>query len=230
MPMDTALDDRAREMLRKARVAAAPRWYSPWLHLASSFGLAGALSVLASLTARDVTAWELATIPVVYLFCNALEWKAHKGLLHRRVPPLGMFYDRHTPVHHRVFVDHDMALRAPGEFGFILMPWYGSVAVFLVTLPLTIGLDFIAGRNVAALFVATSMAYILSYEVLHLAYHLPEDSLIGRLRVIRFLREHHRTHHRPVLSRGWNFNVTLPIWDVLMGTRWRATPAQVRRS
>ena len=65
------------------------------------------------------------------------------------------------------------------------------------------------------------MAYVLSYEALHLAYHLPERSLVGRLRVIRILRQHHRTHHRLALSQCWNFNVTLPLWDVLMGTRWR---------
>ncbi|MFT3764749.1 MAG: hypothetical protein QM820_04420 [Minicystis sp.] len=227
--MTIDLDDAGREALRRASIAAKPWWYSPWLHLAGSFGLASMIAVLAVRSARGVSALELLTVPVVYLLCNAIEWKAHKDLLHRRVPPLGMFYDRHAEVHHRVFVHHDMALRSAHELGFILIPWYGGVGVFVITLPITIALDHFVGRNVAALFVATCMAYIVSYEGLHLAYHLPEESVIGRLRVIRILREHHRTHHRAELSERWNLNVTVPVWDVLLGTRWRegreASPA-----
>jgi hypothetical protein len=219
--MTIELDDEGREALRRASIAAKPWWYSPWLHLAGSFGPASMIAVLAVRSVRTVTALELLMIPAVYLFCNAIEWKAHRDLLHRRMPLLGMFYDRHALVHHRVFVDHDMALRSIDELGFILIPWYGGVGVFVITLPITLALDHLAGRNFAALFVATSMAYILSYEGLHLAYHLPEQSVIGRLRVIRFLREHHRTHHRSDLSERWNLNVTLPFWDVVLGTRWR---------
>ncbi len=224
--MTTALEDQAREGLRRARVAAAPRWYSPRLHLASSLGLGSGLALLAASQLHRVTAWELATIPLVFLFCNAVEWKAHKGLLHRRVRFLEAFYDRHTPVHHRIFLEHDMAIRSSADFGFVLIPWYGSAAVFALTLPITAALAWLVGPNVAALFVATSMAYIVLYEGLHLAYHLPEDSVVGGLGVIRILRRHHATHHRPALTSAWNFNVTVPLCDVLMGTRFRDATAK----
>ena len=224
--MTPELDDQAREGLRRARVAAAPGWYSPWLHLASSLGLGGGLALLAVSRLHRVTAWELGTIPLVFLFCNAVEWKAHKGLLHRRVRYLEAFYDRHTPVHHRIFLEHDMAIRSPNDFGFVLIPWYGTTAVFAITLPITAALAWLAGSNVAALFVATSMAYIVLYECLHLAYHLPRESFIGGLGVIGILRRHHATHHRPALTQAWNFNVTVPLCDAVMGTRFREGAAK----
>ena len=55
---------------------------------------------------------------------------------------------------------------------------------------------------------------------MHLAYHLPAQSFIGRLWLIQRLRELHRRHHDPRLMKRWNFNVTLPVFDLLYGTLW----------
>jgi sterol desaturase/sphingolipid hydroxylase (fatty acid hydroxylase superfamily) len=48
---------------------------------------------------------------------------------------------------------------------------------------------------------------------------MPEDSFVGRLALVRVLREHHRRHHHPALMQRWNFNVTLPLFDWLYKTR-----------
>jgi len=58
----------------------------------------------------------------------------------------------------------------------------------------------------------------VSYEWLHLSYHLPHDHLVGRSRIIRALRRHHTIHHDPRLMQRWNLNVTVPLWDVVMRT------------
>jgi sterol desaturase/sphingolipid hydroxylase (fatty acid hydroxylase superfamily) len=65
------------------------------------------------------------------------------------------------------------------------------------------------------------MLYVVSYEWLHLAYHLPADSFIGRRWLIARLRRHHALHHDPRLMQKWNFNVTFPIWDRVRGTVYR---------
>jgi len=78
--------------------------------------------------------------------------------------------------------------------------------------------------------ILTSMAFFLSYEWLHMAYHMPEDSRIGRMAIIRRLREQHRRHHEPRLMKRWNFNVTFPVFDVILGTAWSpAREAEVER-
>jgi sterol desaturase/sphingolipid hydroxylase (fatty acid hydroxylase superfamily) len=64
------------------------------------------------------------------------------------------------------------------------------------------------------------MFFFLSYEWLHLSYHLPKESFIGRLGIVALLREHHRRHHDPRLMKRWNFNVTVPVFDWIRGTVW----------
>ena len=66
------------------------------------------------------------------------------------------------------------------------------------------------------------MGYVVSYEWLHLSYHLPPESFIGRLWLVRVLKKHHATHHDPQLMQKWNFNVTIPLWDLVRGTIYRA--------
>ena len=73
--------------------------------------------------------------------------------------------------------------------------------------------------------VASVVLYVLTYEWLHLAYHLPADGAVGRLRATRWLRRHHQRHHHPPLMQRWNFNVTLPLWDHVRGTVWHARTA-----
>lgn len=77
-------------------------------------------------------------------------------------------YDRHTPIHHRVYIHDDMELPDWRELALILIPLF----------------------------------YVVSYELLHMSYHLPRTSRVGRNPVQR-----------------WNMNVTVPLWDIVRRTR-----------
>jgi sterol desaturase/sphingolipid hydroxylase (fatty acid hydroxylase superfamily) len=207
----------SREAFRQSvRARISPR-YSPLFHLAtpSVVGLGLIAASLACL--RAVRWWELLLVPFVYVLSNAVEHRAHRLALHRRSPGLTVLYDRHTPVHHRIFVARDMAIRDRREFAIVLLPWFGIVAIFAMTAPITAGL-WLLERNLACLFVATTMFYVLSYEWLHLSYHLPPTHPVGRLAIVQRLRRHHATHHHPPLMQKWNFNVTVPLWDHVRGT------------
>ncbi len=224
----------ARSEIRADLMSRVPRWYSPWLHLAVP-GLAG-LAIIAFAVSRVEAprTWELALVPIFVLASNAIEWHAHRDLLHRRTWPLEELYVRHTPQHHAVFVADDMFIREWRELKLVLLPAWGVLAIFVAGSPIAV-LFWLAGApNVAALWIATTTAYVLMYEWLHLAYHLPADGPIGRLRVTRWLRRHHQRHHAPQLMQRWNFNVTIPVWDHLRGTVWRAgnetAPAVPRRA
>jgi hypothetical protein len=211
-----------REELRARILGAIPRHYSPWLHLAcpSVLGL-GSIAV-ACAWIRNLRAWELLTIPVVFLLSNMTEWRAHRDLLHRRSWPLYVLYDRHTPEHHRIFITEDMAMRSPREFRLVLIPAYGLLTILLAILPVAAFFVYVLHqRNVAALYMATAMGYAVSYEWLHLAYHLPATHPIARLGWVARLARHHATHHDPTLMQKWNFNVTFPVWDWIRGTTYR---------
>jgi hypothetical protein len=215
----------SRAEYRDELLARVPRRYSPLLHLAipSLGGLALVAAALSSL--HDLQAWQVAFVPLFLVLGNAIEWHAHRGLLHRRTRFLEVLYERHTPQHHMMYVADDMAIRSVREFRFVLLPAYGLFAIVLLTSPVAIALGVLAGRNLAALWVASAALYVLSYEWLHLSYHLPSQGRIGRLALVRFLRRHHQAHHALHLMQRWNFNVTVPIWDVVRGTVYRPAPA-----
>jgi hypothetical protein len=208
----------ARTAMRAKVIAEMPRWYSPVAHFA--FPALCGLGVIAGCAhfVRNLHPLELLTIPLTLLFSNAVEWHAHRDVLHKRSGLMPILYERHTPVHHKLFTTVDMAITDWRELRNVMLPAFGVLAILSMQLPL-LGLALFFGlRNVALLFMATSMAYVLMYEWLHLAYHLPVDSFIGRRRIIRWLARHHALHHDPKLMQRWNMNVTVPLWDWLSGT------------
>jgi hypothetical protein len=217
----------SREAFREKTRAAIPAGYSPAVHFLVPAAVGLGLVAFAIASIHALRWWELFFVPLVYVAANATEHRTHRLVLHRRTPGLTILYDRHTPMHHRIFTARDMSIRDRREAALVLLPWFGIVAIFAVTAPITVALWFLE-RNLACLFVATTMGYVLSYEWLHLAYHLPPESFIGRLGVIRALRRHHATHHHPPLMQKWNFNVTVPLWDWVRGTTYPERIPDVR--
>ncbi|WP_242394604.1 sterol desaturase family protein [Anaeromyxobacter oryzisoli] len=217
----------SRAELREELLSRLPRWYTPWLHLA--FPAASGLGIAAFALSRveGLRAWQLACVPLFLAFGNAVEWHAHRGLLHRRTRFLEVLYVRHTPQHHAVYVADDMAIRSARELALILLPAYGVLALLALTSPIALAFFGLGQPNLAALWVATVVSYVLGYEWLHLAYHLPEQGRIGRLWLVQALRRHHQLHHAPQLMQRWNFNVTVPLWDLVRGTSYRAPGASV---
>jgi hypothetical protein len=212
----------SRERIRQDLLSRIPRWYSPWLHLAVPAVTGIALLAFALSLVEGLRLWQVAFVPLFLAFGNAVEWRAHKTLLHTRTWPLEELYVRHTPQHHAIFVAEDMYIRDLRELKFVLLPAYGVAAIAVVTSPITAAFWLAGQRNLAALWLASVVFYILTYEWFHLAYHLPADGAIGGWRVTRWLRRHHQRHHSPSLMQSWNFNVTVPLWDVLRGTVYRA--------
>jgi hypothetical protein len=172
----------SRAELRAELMSRIPRWYSPWAHLVFPAVSGIAIAVFALSRVQDLRAWQLALVPVFLAFGNAVEWHAHRGLLHRRTRFLEVLYVRHTPQHHAIFVHDDLALHAWRELKLVLLPAYGILAILAATSPITFALVWLGQPNLAALWVASVVVYVLSYEWLHLAYHLPEGTWIGRAR------------------------------------------------
>lgn len=225
-PNRAKLSPDARQALRTAIVAKIPTWYSPIAHLLCPSAIALALIAVAIHFIHDLRAWQLATIPAFFLFANATEWRAHRYALHRRTRFLETLYDRHTPIHHRIFVTEDMAVQDRREWRVVLIPAFGIAAVAGLLLPIIALAALVVGRNVAALAFATSIGYVALYEWMHLSYHMPPDSFVGRRWLIRKLRQHHATHHAPELMQRWNMNVTFPIWDWVRGTVYRPATSE----
>jgi hypothetical protein len=214
-----------RETLRRKTLREIPSWYRPYFHLAapSLFGLGIILAAIFLI--KDLQGWELLTVPLTYILSNALEWHAHRDLLHTRNRFAKVLYDRHTPLHHQIYVTEDMAYRDLREFRLILLPAYAILLVFFITSPIAVLLWWLTTPNVVYLFVATAVGYVVGYEWLHLSYHLPKNHPIARLRLIRILKRHHATHHDPAVMQEWNLNVSIPLWDWVRGTVLKGSSA-----
>jgi sterol desaturase/sphingolipid hydroxylase (fatty acid hydroxylase superfamily) len=217
--------EESREAFRQREMDAIPRWYSPWVHLGFTTLPGVAVVACAALFVRDLRLVELLTIPLTFVLANLGEWHAHRNLLHRRSRIVPILYDKHTPMHHRIYRYADMDIRSARELRLVLIPGTGVVALVIFNAPLAAVFGVLLGSNVGWLYLATVGVYLVSYELTHTAYHLPATHPIGRLGLVRRLRELHAIHHDPRVMQRWNFNVTVPLADWLFGTL--APPALV---
>jgi hypothetical protein len=212
------------ETIRRELVARIPRWYVPWVHLCGPSLVGLPIVAYAASRVRAPRVWEVAAVPLFLVLANLGEWLLHKDVLHHRVRFLEIAFIRHTPQHHGAFDGGCLAIRDPRELKLVLLPAFGVMAVFAAAIPPGLALAALVSPNVGSLWVAAIVAYVLAYEWFHLSYHLPEESLVGRLALVRVLRRHHALHHTPALMQRANFNVTLPLWDWLLGTLVRDVP------
>jgi len=214
----------SRELLRQRLLQQKPRFYCPLTHLALPFVVGAALIAAAVIMLRNPSRWDLLSIPISFVLLNAIEWLIHRNLLHHRT---WRFYDRHTPEHHVLYVRDDMSIRSVYEFRHVLVPIYAVFTLFLTMAPPAALLILLGLRNIGLLFFACGVAYVLIYEWMHLLYHLPPNKFLNHLRPFRFLQQHHAIHHLPQLMQQWNFNTTLPLWDVVSGTLYSWRPKTV---
>lgn len=196
-----------------------PAGYRPWVHLLFTFGggLAGLSGCLSQLHAVRPVEWLV--LPAAFLYANFAEYLGHRYPMHRPFPGLGAIYRRHAGQHHRFFTDRTMPLGERRDLRAVLFP-PSLVVMFFggFGLPLWLLLNWAFSANVAWLALAVGVLYYMNYEFLHLAYHLPATSRIGRWPPIMHLRWLHQTHHDPRRMAKVNFNVSYPIMDRLLGT------------
>jgi hypothetical protein len=202
-----------------ARIAAGiPAGYRPLRHFAGLLALAALFMAAAAALLRGVRPLEWLMVPAALVFANGFEWVVHRGPLHHPFPPR-IAYNRHTLTHHAAFSAGDMAVRSWRELRIVLFPLYALPALQVLIAPVVALLWWALGRNAAALFLLAATFYYVLYEVLHLAYHLPEGHAVARWTLVRRLKAHHQAHHDPALMTAGNYNVSLPLFDWLLGTR-----------
>jgi sterol desaturase/sphingolipid hydroxylase (fatty acid hydroxylase superfamily) len=117
-----------------------------------------------------------------------------------------------------VYIEDDMALRSVKEFRLVLSPAAGVLGIVLAAAPAAFVIARFWSPAAGWLFLLSASLFMVSYEILHLCYHAPEGSLVSRIALIRILRAHHARHHDPRLMQRYNFNVTVPLFDWIMGT------------
>lgn len=200
------------------RAEQVPAWYRGELHVASTLAWVLAPAAYCMTRLHDVQPMEWLTVPAMLVFGSLFVWALHRYVLHRPVPGLRFAYVIHTLHHHRFYTREHAEPESRRDFHITLFPMRFAPTLALSSLLLGGYVVSGLGDNVGWLFAAMSVLYFGLYELVHFASHLPATSPVTRLPLIAPLRRHHRLHHDPRLMKRHNFNVVLPLFDVLLGT------------
>ncbi|HEY5985907.1 MAG TPA: sterol desaturase family protein [Streptosporangiaceae bacterium] len=203
---------------RERVIAGIPPTYRWQVHFAGLLAEVALFMAVPAALLHDVRAWEWLLLPAGFVFANGVEWVLHRGPLHHPTRAR-LLYNRHTLTHHAVFSHENMSMRSWRELRVVLFPLYALPLLELVVVPPLTLLWWLRLRNAACLFSLTATFYYLLYELLHLSYHLPPEHPVARLAVIRSLKRHHQRHHDPHRMTQGNFNVSIPLFDWLLGSQ-----------
>ncbi len=220
--MNTKLQTQTQKFRQQYRLGEIPKNYSGIAHfLFTSLSCLGIIGFCIYST-QNVTLWEYLLIPFTFFYSNFTEYWGHKGPMHNQIQRLERVFKRHTLQHHHFFTNETMECESLRDFQMILFPPILLIFFTLAfALPMWFLLYFLWSANAAYIFVATSIAYFLNYEYLHLAYHLPEKHWIAKIPLIKILRNLHMHHHDPQLMHEKNFNISYPIFDWFFGTLYQ---------
>ena len=173
--------------------------------------------------------WTLAGFCAGVVYCSFFEWTLHRFVMHRPVGKFRYPYESHALVHHRVFradesyhlIDHKDAKTIPMAW------WNGPALVAVSSIPFVLA-SWLLGQW--GLIIGTALAtacYYAAYEYIHWCMHLPKKRTVERSGIFFRLNGHHLLHHR-YMSK--NFNVVMPLADLLLGTLLTRSPLHFKQA
>jgi hypothetical protein len=197
--------------------------YRGWIHMLSVLAV-GLGTIIYALSQLQSAAWvEWMVFPLTMLMVNFAEYYAHRWLGHKKTKYGKLFYSRHTGDHHSFFLEHSMNYETVQDWRVVLFPLYLIFAfLFGLILPVGFVLSEVASMNVAYIYAAAGISGYLFYEVMHFSYHIPRGHWAEKLFLVipgwTALRHLHVLHHKRDKMGEANFNITLPIFDFLLGS------------
>ncbi len=122
----------------------------------------------------------------------------------------------HTIVHHGLYKGDDSYFVADDQHPeHILLKPYALPAIVLIHLPLMIAVDRYLIHHTLIGSLTATILYFVVYEYMHWNMHVPRRHFVERFAWFRFLRQHHKLHHRYYMK---NFCVLFPLADLCFGT------------
>jgi len=173
--------------------------------------------------------WAIVGLLCAVAYCSFFEWALHRYVMHR---PVGRFrypYESHALVHHRVFrADETYHLVDKKDARTIPMAWWnGPALVAIGSTPFLAAAWCLGQWGLLAGAAAGTAAYYAAYEYIHWCMHLPKQRTVERSGIFFRLNGHHLLHHRYMAK---NFNVVLPLADLLLGTLLLRSPLHFRQA
>jgi hypothetical protein len=181
-----------------------------------------------------ITAILIAAGCVAFTYSSFFEWYVHRYLMHVKRPfPLSEAFRGHTLVHHQIYKwDASFEAAGPGRPPHVALRWYAFPVMIAGHAPLFWLFQYLTGiPHLMWAMLGGCTLYFTGYEYTHYLMHVPKGHYVERYRWFRFIKEHHRLHHKYMMR---NLNVFIPLADVCFGTLvtsegWRSKPEKRAR-
>ena len=161
--------------------------------------------------------WQLGAFFVWFAYGSFFEWWFHKNLFHS--PKLiRATYEAHDRVHHVNYGDkesYDLPCATDPNGEHISMDWFALPVFVGVHFPIIFAVQWLTGIPMVWGGCLAIGVYYVMYETVHYYMHIPRNRAIERMKLYKFLNEHHRIHHKYVNK---NLNVLIPLADMVMKT------------
>jgi hypothetical protein len=199
------------------------QFYSGWWHVLSVFGLGLSVIGYSLFQLEEVSIGEWMLFPVVMLLMNFAEYYSHRWLGHVKKPWARFIYERHTGDHHTFFMEDYMDYESTRDWRVVFFPTHLIIGfILLLALPGGYIIQQLLSANAGYLFAAATLSAYLFYELMHFSFHIPHGSKLQRLFLCipgwKQMRHTHVLHHKREIMTYKNFNITLPIFDILLNT------------
>lgn len=151
------------------------------------------------------------------IYMSFFEYVLHRWLMHEL---RGFVRQKHLLNHHAIFRAERYRASRSEDREAILFGWWLGPLILASHLPALWALGAFTGWPVLWPGLLAIATYYLVYEYLHWCMHNPADRVVERTALFRFLDRNHQLHHT---HSRINFNVLLPLGDLVFGTLQRST-------
>ena len=170
------------------------------------------------LLSAKLTGWLMFS----YVLMSLIEYVLHRWPMHSRrfarlvwwLPLLKDEVYRHAYLHHSVYfpAKHFVGCDDPASryISVSISPFFNVIGL----LPLWGSLCFVSPLG-GLVFASFAALHAVLWTMIHREMHEPKARWFANLRIYKFWRRYHETHHR---RPNFNFNVVCPLMDHLFGT------------
>jgi len=178
------------------------------------------LSIFSLFFISNLHLLELMIVPIALFASNFVEYSFHRWPMHhKRFFIFEKMYKTHSGQHHRYFTNEYMDIECDKDRREVFAKWFTVfLLIFLIVLPISIFCFLLFGQNIGILFFATCITYYGIYESIHCIVHHPDNHFLLKIPFMKLAKKHHKAHHDTKIMRNYNFNIGLPMMDIIFNT------------
>ena len=172
-----------------------------------------------------ISTWKLSflyLVPLYIFVANGIEYFLHRYPMHHKMRGFEFLFE-HVIIHHNFYSESYLKCKDPRDYFAVFLPLKYLIFISIEILIIGLLVTLIGGRDHGLFFIATAYIYYFFYELFHYSAHSDTNENLKRMLGIDRLSKLHLLHHDTSLMQKYNFNISLPIFDILLGTLYRGS-------